>query len=68
MFSECVCVYNVDRSVFFRMYVEGEVIRITFMEIQYFVFQSVCVFRHSCFHYHRSDGNKDVADTNYALD
>jgi len=34
------------------MYVEGEVIHITFMEIQYFVFQSVCLFRHSHCHYH----------------
>jgi hypothetical protein len=41
MFSECVYVYNVDTSDFLRMYVEGEVIHITFMEIQYFVFQSV---------------------------
>jgi len=44
MFSECVCVYNVDTSdFFFRMYVEGEVMDITFIEIQYFFFVSVCV-------------------------
>jgi len=41
---------------------------ITLIEIQYFVFQSVCVFRHSHCHYHRSDGNKEVAETDYALD
>jgi hypothetical protein len=70
----CVYVYNVDTIDFFRMYVEGEVIHITFMEIQYFVFQSVCVFRNSHCHYHTlhmhrvcchdSRCYKDVAVTN----
>jgi hypothetical protein len=70
----CVCVCNVDTIDFLRMYVEGEVIHITFMEIQYYVFHSVCFQKlplslpylahaHGC-----HDSNRDVAVTNCKID